>query len=72
VERREGVRARTRPSTWKDTPKLGNGSVRRFDRKAITKTCNREECSQTTLCVNAEVSICMGVGLRPRASRSST
>ena len=70
VERRKGVRPRTSQSTCKDTQKLGRGSIRRINEKAIIQACNREECSQLTQCVNTKVSIRMRAGPRPTAWRS--
>jgi len=69
VEGRKGVRARTSRSVCKESRKLGRGSLRRLDEKAISYACIRERCSQVTDCVNTKVSIHERLGPRPTAWR---
>ncbi len=57
VERRKGVRPRTSQSDCKGTRRLSRSSIRRIEEEAIVTACNREQSSQTTHCVVAEVSI---------------
>ncbi len=70
VERRGGVRPRTRRSIDSDTRRLGDGSIQRVGEKEGIQARSREECSHATLCVAAEVSIHVSPGLRPTAWRS--
>jgi hypothetical protein len=71
VEERGGIRPRSNRSVHEDARRLGEDSIGRVDEKAALRECNREECSQATRCVAAEVSIHQFPGLQPTAWRSS-